>query len=350
MISKKQIDQIKEELDYCKRPLFFFHDDPDGLCSFLLLYKYVREGKGIVIKSSPKVDSTFLPKVKEYGPDKIFVLDIAMVNQDFLDAVDVPVIWIDHHDPVERTGVKYFNPRLENQKDNTPVSYYCYQATQRENDLWLAICGIVGDWFMLPLSKEFSKRYPDLLPEKVTRPEKVLFSTKLGELIKILSFILKGSTSEVMKCIRIMTRIEDPFEIMNQTTPRGKYIYKRAMLVKDEYDKMLKEAMKAEKGEIIVYIYTEGKYSFTKELSNELLFQNPNKVILVCREKSGEMKCSLRSGLKIILPPILERSLKDIDGYGGGHEHACGTCMKKEDFKQFTENLREEMNEAHKKH
>ncbi|MBW2992501.1 hypothetical protein KY345_04760 [Candidatus Woesearchaeota archaeon] len=347
MISEKQIKEIREELDYSKRPLFFFHDDPDGLCSFLLLYKYVREGKGIVIKSSPKVGVQFLPKVEEYGPDKIFILDIALVNQDFLDKVKVPVIWIDHHDPLDRDNVKYYNPRLNDADDNTPVSYYCYQATQREEDLWIAICGIVGDWFMLPLSKQFSKKYPHLLPAKITKPDKVLFSTKLGELIKILSFILKGSTSEVMKCIKIMTRIEGPHEIMDQTTPRGKYIYKRAMQIKKEYDEMLKDAMKAKKKEIVTYTYAGGKYSFTKELSNELLFQNPNKVILVCREKGDEMKCSLRSGLSVILPPILERSLRDIDGYGGGHEHACGTCIKKEDFQQFLSNLKDELNEKH---
>jgi hypothetical protein len=343
MIPEKQIKEIREELEYCKRPLFFFHDDPDGLCSFILLYKFVGEGKGIVIKSSPKVDINFLPKVEEYQPDKIFILDIALVNQDFLDAVKVPVIWIDHHEPMERDNVKYYNPRIQDQKDNTPVSYYCYKVTQKEDDLWIAICGIVGDWFMLPLSKEFSKRYPHLLPAKITKPDKVLFSTKLGELIKILSFVLKGETSEVMKCIKIMTRIEDPNEILGQTTPRGNYIYKRAMHIKIDYDKMLKEAMKAEKGRIIKFDYSGGKYSFTKELSNELLFQNPDKVILVCREKSGEMKCSLRSGHSVILPPILERALKDIDGYGGGHEHACGTCVKKEDFQQFLINLEEEL-------
>ncbi|MBW2991608.1 hypothetical protein KY345_00130 [Candidatus Woesearchaeota archaeon] len=346
MIPEKQIKEIREELEYCKRPLFFFHDDPDGLCSFLLLYRYVGEGKGICVKSSPKVDSKFLPKVEEYSPDKIFILDLALVNQDFLDKVKVPVIWIDHHDPIERDKVKYYNPRLEDPKDNTPVSYYCYQATQREDDLWVAVCGIVGDWFMMPLSKEFSKKYPYLLPARITKPDKVLFSTKLGDLIKILSFVLKGTTSEVMKCIKILTRIEDPYEILKQTTPRGKYIYKRAMQIKKEYDEMLKEAMKAKKERVIKYTYAGGKYSFTKELSNELLFQNPDKVILVCRDKAGEMKCSLRSGAKVTLPPILERALKDVDGYGGGHEHACGTCVKKEDFQQFLDNLKRELKDG----
>jgi len=35
----------------------------------------------------------------------------------------------------------------------------------------------------------------------------------------------------------------------------------------------------------------------------------------------------------------LEKALVGIDGYGGGHEHACGAAIKKHDFKKFIENI-----------
>jgi hypothetical protein len=54
----------------CQRPIFLFHDDADGLCSFLLLYRYKKEGKGIVVKSRPSVDSKFSKPVLEYDPDR----------------------------------------------------------------------------------------------------------------------------------------------------------------------------------------------------------------------------------------------------------------------------------------
>jgi len=338
-LTDKQYEQLKDEIKNCTKPLFFFHDDPDGLCSFLLLYRFVKEGKGICIKSSPKVDISFVRKVDEYQPDKIFILDLALVNQDFLDAVKVPVIWIDHHEPLERDKVKYFNPRIKDPTDNIPVSYMCYRIV--EQDLWISICGIVGDWFMSPLSAEFSKKYPNLLPANIKKPDKALFATRLGELIKIFSFILKGKTEEVMKCVKILTRIDSPYEILEGTTPQGNYILKRAKKIGESYEELLKDAIKSvKKDKLIFYVYTGKEYSFTKEISNELLFKYPNKVILVCREKNGEMKCSLRSGKKLILPPILEKALHDIDGYGGGHEHACGVCVKNEDFNQFLENFK----------
>ena len=113
-LSKAQITQIRDHLDNCKNPLFFFDDDQDGLCSFLQLYRYKKEGKGIIVKTTPKLDSIFVGKVREYQPDKVFILDVAVVEQDFLDEMKVPVIWVDHHGPFERSNVKYFNPRISN--------------------------------------------------------------------------------------------------------------------------------------------------------------------------------------------------------------------------------------------
>ena len=64
----------------------------------------------------------------------------------------------------------------------------------------------------------------------------------------------------------------------------------------------------------------------------------PEKVILIGREKSGEMKMSLRSK-EIILPRLIEKALVGIKGYGGGHDFAIGSSVKIEDFERFIENL-----------
>ncbi|MBI5871890.1 phosphoesterase, partial [archaeon] len=51
---------------------------------------------------------------------------------------------------------------------------------------------------------------------------------------------------------------------------------------------------------------------------------------------------SLRSS-RFILPAILKIALKGIEGFGGGHEHACGATIKKEDFSRFVEQLKESL-------
>ncbi len=339
-LNEKQTSQIRSELENCKKPLFFFHDDPDGVASFLLLYKIKGEGKGIIVKTTPKIDEKFVKKVQEYNPDKIFILDIAVVEQEFIDEVNAPIIWIDHHFPVERRNIKYFNPRLLEEKNSAPVSYICYQVAQE--NIWLSAVGCIGDWFMPDFIEEFREKYPDMLESSVKNPEDALFNSKLGELVKIFSFILNGLTNEVMKNVIVLTRIKTPQEILKQETPAGKFIYKKYEKMKKTYDDLIGQALKAkqQKNDLLyLFIYDEKYTSFTKDLANELIYRHPEKIIVVGRKKEDEIKMSIRSK-KINLPEILEKALAGIEGYGGGHEYAVGANVKEHDFGRFIENLR----------
>jgi single-stranded DNA-specific DHH superfamily exonuclease len=341
MLSDKEVKKIREELDNCKNPLFFFHDDPDGLCSFLLLYRYIKEGHGIVFKAKPGLGVRFVRKVEEYMPDKIFILDIPIVDQEFIDKAKTPIIWIDHHKPLERNKVKYFNPRIKDENDGTPVTRICYEVVKK--DIWIAAIGCVGDWYIPDFFNEFKKEYGNLVEKELKEPGEIYFETKLGKLVRIFSYILKGKTGDVVKCFKVLTRMKSPDEILEQSTPKGKFIYKRFENINNEYKELLDEAVKhASKDRLLIYIYSEHKMSFTGDLSNELIYRYPDKIVIVGREKSGEVRLSLRS-IKNKLPPIIERALIGVEGYGGGHEYACGANVKKEDFKRFIQSIREQI-------
>jgi len=334
MISLKE---IKTYIEKSENPLIFFDDDPDGLCSYLLIKRYFKKGRGIYLKSSPEVGENYIKKVNEICPDLIIILDKPKLSQDFVDKVNVPLIYMDHHHPIDVKGIKYFNPQLIDPKDNRPTSHWCYKLVN--NDLWVAMVGIVGDWCLENI-KEFSKKYENLLPKKFETPDDVLFGSRIGELSMIFYFILKGKTSDVNKAITILTKIEEPYEILDQTTSRGKFIYRQAQKMKKDYDYLLEDIL--EKVDLnkkfIIYIYTTSKNSYTSMLSNELLHRFKDKVIIIGREKSGEIRMSLRSSKKK-LPKVIEKSLEGLEGYGGGHEHACGACVKKEDFNEFVKRL-----------
>jgi len=341
MLTNKQLQQIKEELDNSQNPLFFFDDDPDGLCSFLLLYRYKMEGHGFVVKTHPKLDARSAPKIEQYDADKAFVLDIAKLEQDFIDASKVPVIWVDHHGPYERNNVKYFNPRIIKKDANIPTTYLCYKVV--EQDLWIAMVGCIADYYLPDFLNEFKKKYPDLLNDKKTVGD-LYFKSKVGTLIKIFSFSLKGKTSEVMKNIKILTRIESPYEILNQETAKGKFIFQRYEKINKLYIDLLDSAVKtAGKEKLLVFIYSEDKMSFTGDLANELLYRFPDRIIMVGRKKDDDVRISLRSK-NILLPPILEKSLAGLEGYGGGHEYACGANVKESHFKEFIERIKNNMN------
>jgi oligoribonuclease NrnB/cAMP/cGMP phosphodiesterase (DHH superfamily) len=319
--------------------MYFFDNDPDGLSSFLLFYRKIREGQGVVAKGGPVLKRMFAKRVIDYLPDHIFVFDKPVVEQEFIDQSKTTITWIDHHEPVKRRGVKYYNPRIADEKDNRPTSYWAYQVIKQ--DIWIAMTGCIGDWFIPEFASTFAKKYPGYFNTDIKNPDDALFNTKIGQMSRIFSFILKGKTSEAMKCARILTRIKHPDEILEQKTSGGNFIYKRFEKMNNRYQELIRQ-VKVKSDKILLFTYTDDKMSFTSDLSNELLHKHPSKVVVIGREKSREMKCSLRSK-NISLPDKINKALEGLEGYGGGHEFACGTVVNKDHFNKFLERLKEQL-------
>ena len=356
MLTKKELKELRDELLSSKKPLIYFDDDTDGLCSFLLYYRflkdYVDEVKGVILKISSELDvEIFIMKAEEYAPDKLFVLDKAVISQDFLDAVHCKVVWLDHHPLLERKRVTYYNPLKHKSKkfpqDTRPTSYWAYQTTKKDrpNDLWLATVGTVSDWHIPEFLKEFAEKYPDILSpeEKIKSPGQILFDTRLGKLCRIIYFNLRFSTKDAMTSVKIMTRINDPYEILEQKTPAGKFLYKQYEKLNEVYER-IRADVKIGDEKLVLFQYDD-KYSITPELSNELTYRHPDRLIVVARDKDDSMKCSFRSG-SLNVRAILEKSLIGIDGHGGGHEKACGGAIVKQDLPQFLDNLRRELKDT----
>ncbi len=342
---------IRDELQASEKPFFLFHDDPDGMVSFQLLKRFAGKGRGMMVKAEPNVNDRFLSAVKSYKPDTLFVLDVALMQQSFVDTVKSElfgvktIVWIDHHQPVKLEGVKYYNPRVHSIHKNPPASYLCYKAVEETSrkDLWLAMVGIVSDWHMPEFADELMKEYPDLLPKKMTA-EEALFTTPLGKLGRIFSFMLKGSAIESHACIRALEKVTDPHEILDRTTKEGKFIYNKFKAINDDYENLLEAAKKAADEstdkKFLIYTY-KSQQSFSGDLANELLFHYPDRVLVVGRERSDAYMLSFRARHTPVLGP-LKKALVGIDGYGGGHENACGGSVKKEDFEKFIEQFKKE--------
>ncbi len=334
MIPEDQIKEFRKALSESAHPIIYFDDDPDGLSSFLQFYKFNREARGVIYKAAGPLDERFLKKIKTYHADKVFIVDVAEVSQEFLDKSG-ETYWLDHHAPLNRKNVKYYNPMIQSKgKDNRPASYWAHKITQ--DNLWICMVGCVGDWFLPEdLKDRFSEKYPDLLPKKINTPEDALFTTQLGKLAKVFSFVMKGRTKDAMTCVKILTRIDDPYEILEQKTSQGKYVWKKYQKINKEYQE-IKNSVKVTKDSLLLFRYDEDKMALTSDLSNEILYENPDKFIIIARMKSGEFKCSLRSTKYEVLP-ILEKALKKVNGSGGGHTHACGANVVEEDFDKFLE-------------
>jgi len=340
MIPDKDLKKIKDYLEKAENPLFLFDDDNDGLCSFLLFRAFTKKGIGIPIKTN-QLDIEFTKIVNTYNTDMIFILDKPVVTQEFVDNIDIPIIWIDHHSITKLKGVKYFNPKLDG--DETPYSntYWCYKVVK--GNLWIATLGAISDWTIPDYLKEFKKKYPDLVNNKKTPPE-ILFNTKFGELCRIFSFLVKDTSKEVKNTIEHILKIKEPYEILNKTSPDGRILFKKSEKMNRYYQSLLKEALKVKTDKNVLVFTYESNNSLTSDLSNELLYKNSNTVIIVGRIKNDEIKMSMRGDMKV--KPFLEKALKQVEGYGGGHEHAVGASIKKQDFTKFIDIIKKEVSKA----
>jgi len=341
MLSPQELKFFREELEAAQNPLFIYDGDADGLCSFLLLYRKYQKGKGFIVKTSSTVDVSVLRKVDEVNPDKIVVLDMPLMEQEFVDKAKRPIFWIDHHPVQKLNGVHYYNPRIQNPDAYIPTTRMAYQVADNPDDLWIATVGCLADWHMPDFIEEFIARYPHLLPKNTDLTDAIYFNP-VGKLVKMVFFLLKGKHQDAVKCVRILTRIRSPDEILQQQTPQGKLLWKRFEHLNQHYEELLKKAKeKVTKDKLLLYSYTDAQWSFTTELSNELSALYPKKTIIVCRKKGEEMKCSLRSKAVILGP--LERALVGIEGRGGGHPQACGAVIPEKDWEQFLANFKQEL-------
>ena len=334
------LEEIREKLDKSTNPLIFFDDDADGVCSFALIYKYLQKGHGVIIKSKPEIPADpYLRKIDEYDPDLVIILDKPMAQDEFLDGINCDIIWIDHHEPVnkEQKNIYYYNPVIENRYE--PTSTICWRITNANS--WIAMTGTIGDWhYDKGLAEQTQKDYPDLVKKKYDKAPDILFNTKIGTLVKIIAFNLKGKLSDVKAAMKIITRVEGPDEILYGTTAPGKFLLKRYKKMNLYYERLKVKAFKAaDDSPFLMMVTPQPQYSFSSELSNEVLYKFPNKVIIVGRSSSGKTKCSVRTALDIDLRPVIERSVMGI-GYGGGHDKACGICIDEESFDIFLDRFK----------
>ena len=337
MLTEKQILEIKAHLEKAQNPLFFFGNDADGLCSFLLLARAIGRGKGVAIKSFPDLNESYARKLHELNPDYVFVLDKPIISEAFIKEVknlNLPLVWIDHHDvdPGNIEGIYYYNP-IKHDKSNEPVTYLSWQITKRKEDLWLAVAGCIGDNFLPDFFKEFSSEYPEFAGDKKSAFQ-VLYETDIGKISRILNFGLKDRTGNVVKMLKYLLKVKSPQEILKEDVRNHMII--RFEQINSKYQQLVEKAKKFSKARLIYFQYG-GDLSLSADIANELYYESPNKIIVVVYIQNNKANVSLRG------KNIREITLKAIEGLenatGGGHNDATGAKVSVEDLLKFKERI-----------
>ncbi|MDE1848491.1 MAG: DHH family phosphoesterase [Nanoarchaeota archaeon] len=340
MLTKKQVNEIKEILQNSSNPLFLFDNDPDGLCSFLLLQRYAGRGKGVPIKSFPALDEVYFRKIEELEPDCLFILDKPVVSKDFFDRVrqvNLPIVWIDHHEINKKDiprFVKYYNPLFNRKKSEEPVTALCYQVNNSRDLMWLAVAGCVSDSFLPDFYHDFRKNYPDLSVE-ANEAFDVFYRSQIGKIARMFSFGLKDTMTNVVNMIRFLVKASTPYEVLEDSS-KNHTMHRKFEQIEGKYQKLLKKAERlgGKSGKIMFFEYG-GELSISSDLANELCYRFPNKTVVVIYLSGVKANISVRGD------NIREKLVGALNGLqdssGGGHKNAAGGRVNIEDLKVFKE-------------
>jgi len=345
MLSESEIKEIKEHLEKAQNPVFFYDNDADGLCSFLLLRRFLERGKGVAVRSYPELNVSYAKRAKELEADYVFVLDKPVISKSFvkeLDEMHLPLVWIDHHKMEqdwkadEFTQVWIYNSFKEGSGE--PVTFVCFKISGREEDLWIAVMGCIADHYMPAFAEKFGEKYSSFWG-KVKDPFEAYYKTEIGKIALSLNFGLKDSTSNIVKMQNFFVLCRGPEEVFLETKENSAFRHKYNEIRK-KYQSLIERAQKQAEKKMIYFEYS-GDLSISSELSNELSYFNPEKYIVVVFKKGTLANISMRGKnvRKILLEIIKEMS----GASGGGHEEAVGARIRAEDLVRFKRALEEKI-------
>jgi len=341
MLTAKQIKEIRAHLNKAQSPLFFFDNDGDGLCSFLLLQRFIGRGKGVPIRTFPELSGDYARKINELNADYVFVLDKPIVSQEFfkeIEQVNIPIVWIDHHQ-IDFSSipkfVNYYNPLLNKKKTNEPVTHLCYGITKKEEDEWISLVGSICDNFVPGIYSKLQKNYPDLTIKSKDAAE-IYYKSEFGKIAQMFNFALKDRTSNVITMIKFLMKVRNPHEILIENKDNF-LMHKRFEEINKKYQKLLKKASDFPEDSKLIFFQYGGDLSISADIANGLKYKFPGKIIVVAYISGTKANISMR-GKKI--REIALKAIKDLeDANGGGHEDAVGVRIKVEDLEKFRENL-----------
>ncbi|MGD9276023.1 MAG: DHHA1 domain-containing protein [Candidatus Pacearchaeota archaeon] len=344
MLTQKQVKEIREHLERAQNPVFFFDNDQDGLCSFLLLQRFIERGKGVAIKSFPGLTKEYFRRANELNADYIFILDKPDVADEFFREarqVNIPIVWIDHHDmgkPKKRENVFYFNPSL-GKKDYEATSLFCYQVSGKKEDLWIAVAGCIADAFVPPFYEEFKKTNPDLTIDSDNALD-IYYTSEIGKVAKIFGAGLKDKTSNVVGMLKFLMKVKSPYDVLEENS-KNYFMHRRFNEINKKFVKLIEKGVDAARAnDKILFFEYGGDMSISSEVANALKQKFPSKTIVVGYMGGAKVNVSIRG--KNVKEKILSVVKKLDNATGGGHEEAVGARVNIGDWEKFKELFRKE--------
>ncbi|MBW2987438.1 DHH family phosphoesterase [Candidatus Woesearchaeota archaeon] len=356
IINQDLIDRFIEFIHNIKpndKIAIFYDNDPDGVCSGVLLYKALKNLLGcepVIFECAPHDETSYydeiIVRLKRKNVNKIFILDLVVESRhEVMKKLEefAELVIIDHH-PLEKNissdRTIFIKPELYVIGINP--TRYC--TTKQVFDLlshvidiskyeWLAVMGIIGDYaydswqdFMEHCFRKYDvKEEPDI------------YQTMFGKATRYLNYVRTIDNKEVKEVAEYLLKIED-FGTAFSILERYKKIEDEINKFIDGYEKFSEEY--PEKDLLIVHVQTA--YKINSSVATQLSRKRfPRKVVITYFFTDGHVWVSARrQDGKADMGKLLRKCIEGFEeANAGGHVPAAGCSILKEDWPEFKKRL-----------
>jgi oligoribonuclease NrnB/cAMP/cGMP phosphodiesterase (DHH superfamily) len=329
------------------------HDtDPDGLCSAVIIAKFIERLKGrkidfLFFLEEKKIDSVLEKKLKKKKINKLIVLDVSL-DQDYVFlnnfGKELDILILDHHKiylEKKLKNVLLIKPQLISE---IPPYKYCaaklvYDLCSRMLNLedldWLAASASIADiahdpWkdWLLSVFKKYDIGI-----------EKNLFDTCLGKIASMISSAEVSDKKNIAKCFNILYSAKKPKDVFVS------FLIDIKKKVDSELDVLLKGFKNSEKhSSLHIYEINSSVKNIKSPLSTILGLKFPKKTIMIVDFQGQKVSVSARRGDKrVAVNDLLETAVRGLpDSNAGGHIPSAGASLRKKDYCLFKKKLIEE--------
>ena len=133
--------------------------------------------------------------------------------------------------------------------------------------------------------------------------------------------------------------MKSPYELLD-TNSKTNSIHKRYRQINRKYERILgkaREIARLSSNKELLFFQYGGDLSLSSDLSNELFYFYPDRVIVVAYISGTKANVSIRG--KTNVKDLAAKALEGIESTSGGHKRASGATLSVEDLPKFRDKL-----------
>ncbi|MCD6367607.1 MAG: DHH family phosphoesterase [Candidatus Aenigmarchaeota archaeon] len=331
-----EFDRVKKFLSDLDEYSLVYHKDSDGVCSAVLLSKFLGTPKVVSPNDLPGIGITDMLVNSINSTKKIIFTDLP-VDQTSYDKIKRETLIIDHHIPktnLNKVSNKFIhvNPRFSDPNAYYPASYIVYKISEPlgmdvKKCSWISAVGVIGD--------HGEKTCKDVIEDAI-RDHGIDRND-----LNFLSNIIESS-----KGVKGMSGISEAYQIfLNAESPKD-VLESKLIGYYHKYQKEINQLISDFRyhseffPETDSYLYEiKSRYNITSVLSTKISEEMPDSAVFVYKVRDYLFISARCQTGRINVGKLMEKLSEGI-GSGGGHPQAAAATIPKKHIEEFMERLR----------